>query len=335
MKKIAILSPISWRTPPRHYGPWEQMASNIAEGMVENGFDVTLFATGDSLTKGKLEYVCNVPLEENRELDPKVWECMHISHLMEKANKFDLIHNNYDFLPLSYSGLIDTPVLTTIHGFSSNSIIPVYKRYNPTNYYVSISNADRSSEIDYISTVYNGIDINEFNLQVSKKDYLLFFGRIHNDKGTWESIQIAKKAGLKLIISGIIQDQKYFDEKVKPFINNDNIIFSGPSGPKKRDKLLGGAIALLHPINFDEPFGLSVAEAMLCGTPVIAFNRGSMPELIDHERTGFLTGSIEEASECIKSVGIIDPVYCRQWAENRFSKTRMINDYIKVYNRLF
>jgi len=335
MKKIAILSPISWRTPPRHYGPWEQIASNIAEGMVDNGFDVTLFATGDSITRGKLEYICPVPLEENRELDPKCWECLHISHLMERANEFDLIHNNFDFLPLSYSGLIKTPVLTRIHGFSSKRIIPVYKKYNNTNYYVSISDSDRSEELDYISTVYNGIDIDDFQLQSSKKDYLLFFGPIHNDKGTWEAIQISKKSGLKLIISGIIQDQSYFKEKVKPFINGDDIIFTGHSGPNKRNTLLGGAIALLHPINFDEPFGLSVAEAMLCGTPVIAFNRGSMPELINNGKTGFLVDSVESAINCLSSINKIDPEYCRIWAAGKFGKKKMIDNYINVYNQIF
>src|SRR4030042_7054129 len=169
--EIAVLSPIAWRTPPRRYGPWEQVASNIAEGLIEKGIDVTLFATGDSITKGKLEYICERSYSEDAELDPKVWECLHISHLMEQANKFDLIHNNYDFLPLSYSRLIKTPMVITIHGFSSPKIIPVFKKYNDTGYYVSISNADRSPELNYISTVYNGIKSEEFTLNEKPGDY--------------------------------------------------------------------------------------------------------------------------------------------------------------------
>lgn len=330
--KIGILSPIAWRTPPRHYGPWEQVASNIAEGLVEKGHDVTLFATADSMTQGKLEAVVPVGYEEDKETDPKIAECLHIAHVMEQSGRFDVIHNNFDFLPLTYSRLIKTPMLTTIHGFSSQKIIQVYKKYNPNNHYVSISNSDRSPELEYAATVYNGIDKNLFTLNETPRDYLLYFGRIHHDKGTWEAIQIAKKAKMKLIISGIVQDESYFNEKVAPFLNDDNILYVGSSGPEKRNELLGHAFALLHPINFSEPFGLSVAESMFCGTPVIAFNKGSMSELIAHEKTGFLVNSIDEAVESISALKQIDRPYCREWAEKNFSKEKMVEDYIAVYN---
>ena len=284
--KVAVLSPVAWRTPPRHYGPWEQVASNIAEGLIKRGVEVTLFATGDSITAGKLESVCEMGYEEDRTQDAKVLECLHISNLMEKAGDFDLIHNNFDFLPLTYSRLIKTPIITTIHGFSSQKIIPVYKKYNSTAHYVSISNSDRSPELDYLATVYNGLDTKDFSFNEQPEDYLLYFGRIHPDKGTAEAIEIAKKSGYKLLISGIVQDENYFKEKIEPQLN-EQIEYIGSAGPEKRNSLLGNALALLHPINFDEPFGLSVAEAMLCGTPVIAFNRGSMPELIRDEETDF------------------------------------------------
>jgi glycosyltransferase involved in cell wall biosynthesis len=332
--KVAILAPIAWRTPPRKYGPWEQVASNIAEGLVEKGIDVTLFATGDSITKGKLEYICEKPYAEYSELDPKVWESLHISHMMERADQFDLIHNNYDFLPLSYSRLIKTPMLTTIHGFSSPKILPAYKKYNSTGYYVSISNSDRSPELDYMATVYNGINTNEFIFRSISEDYLLFFGRIHPEKGVYESIQIAKKSKRKLIISGLIQDQQYFDHKVKPFINKDEIIYVGNSGPTERNKLLGGAKALLHPISFEEPFGLSVAEAMLCGTPVIAFNRGSMKEIIVDGKTGFLVNTIDEAVDMISNIKSINRKYCREWAKSKFSQQKMIEGYQAVYEEI-
>ena len=332
--KVAILSPIAWRTPPLKYGPWEQVASNIAEGLIEQGIDVTLFATGNSKTKGKLQSISETAYAENPDIEPKAWECLHISNLMEQSNDFDIIHNNFDFLPLSYSRLIKTPMITTIHGFSSPKIIPVYKKYNANNSYVSISNSDRSPELDYIATVYNGINTEDFTFNPISEDYLLFFGRIHPEKGTYESIQIAKKAGLKLIISGLIQDQEYFDKKIKPFINNDDIVYVGNSGPSKRDQLLGNALALLHPVSFNEPFGLSVAEAMLCGTPVVAYSRGSMPELIENSKTGFLVNTIDEAVEAVNNIKSIDRAYCREWASSKFSREKMIEGYLNVYKKI-
>ena len=334
MIKLALLSPVAWRTPPRHYGPWEQVVANIAEGVADLGVDVTLFATGDSLTSGKLEYICEKGYEEDSGSDAKVVECMHISHLMEQAGKYDLIHNNFDFLPLTYSRLVNTPMVTTIHGFSSTRIIPVYQRYNDRVHYVSISNSDRSSALRYIATVYNGIDPRQFTLREDPDDYLLFFGRIHNDKGAYEAIQVALRSGRRLLIAGIIQDQSYFLEKVKPYIDDDQIKFLGSAGPEKRDELLGGACALLHTVNFDEPFGLSVAEAMFCGTPVIAFNRGSMPELIEDGRTGFLAATVGEAAEYLHQVSSISRPYCRERAEKHFSLQKMATDYLGVYKKI-
>ena len=332
--KIAILSPITWRTPPLKYGPWEQVASNIAEGFVEKGFEVTLFATGNSITRGELSSVCEHSCAEDSSIDPKVAECLHISNLMEQANDFDIIHNNFDFLPLTYSKLIKTPMITTIHGFSSPKIIPVYKKYNATSHYVSISNSDRNPELTYAATVYNGINIDEFIFSCEPEDYLLFFGRIHPEKGTYEAIEIAKKSKRKLIISGLIQDQEYFNQKIQPYINNDDISYVGNSGSPERLKLLSQACALLHPIRFPEPFGLSVVEAMACGTPVIAFNLGSMPELIIHEKTGFLVSNTEEAIEAVKNISSVNRSKCTEWASSMFSRQKMIEGYLKVYRKI-
>lgn len=332
--KIAILSPIAWRTPPRKYGPWEQVSSNIAEGLVERGIDVTLFASADSITTGKLVSVCEQPYAEHAEVDPKVAECLHISHLMEHAHHYDIIHNNFDFLPLSYSRLIKTPMVTTIHGFSSPKIIPVYKKYNNTSYYVSISNSDRSPELNYTATVYNGIDTREFSFNAESGEVLLFFGRIHPDKGVSEAIEIAKKSNRKLIISGLIQDQEYFTKKVSPYIDGQEIIYVGNSGSVDRNRLLGGAFALLHPIGFEEPFGLSVAEAMICGTPVIAFNRGAMPELIVNGKTGFLVNNVDEAVEAVNSIEFINRRDCMEWASSTFSREKMVDGYLDVYRKI-
>jgi glycosyltransferase involved in cell wall biosynthesis len=331
--KIAVLSTVAWRTPPLHYGPWEQMASNLTEGLVEAGLEVTLFATGSSVTSAALNSVVEKGYEEDRNQDAKVIECLHISNLMEHAAEFDLIHNHFDFLPLSYSGLIRTPLITTIHGFSSERIIPVYQKYNARSSYVSISNANRHPLLDYAGTVYNGLDIDNFDFNGTGGEYLLFFGRIHPDKGTYEAIQIAINSKKKLIIAGIIQDENYFREKVEPFLN-DQIVFIGSAGPEKRNKLLGEALALLHPINFEEPFGLSVAEAQLCGTPVIAFSKGSMPELIADKRTGVLVDTIDEATAAVDMLKDISRQECRDWAAARFSKEKMVKDYLALYHQI-
>lgn len=331
--KIAILSPVAWRTPPRHYGPWEQIASTIAEGMVAKGADVTLFATGDSITGGKLQSICVAGYEEDRSQDAKVLECLHISNLMEQAGDFDLIHNNFDFLPLTYSRLIKTQMVTTIHGFSSQKIIPVYKKYNDTSHYVSISNSDRSPDLNYLATVYNGIDPSGFDFVEKPDDYLLYFGRIHHDKGAYEAIQIAKQSKRRLLIAGIIQDDGYYKSKIEPELN-DQIMYVGHAGPDKRKQLLGNALALLHPINFNEPFGMSVAESMMCGTPVIAFNKGSMPELIEHEGTGFLVDEVDEAVVAVNELGHISRAHCRDWAVSKFSAQKMVDDYWEVYKKI-
>lgn len=329
-----MLAPVAWRTPPRKYGPWELVTSNITEGLVKKGCDVTLFATGDSITRGKLRSICPIGYEEDKNVEPKVEECMHISYMMEQAHEYDLIHNNFDFLPLTYSRLIKTPMVTTIHGFSSPKIIPVYKRYNNSNHYVSISYADRSSVLKYIANVYNGIDPDSFSLKDKSGDYLLYFGRIHHDKGTREAIDIALKTKMKLIIAGYIQDEQYYQQQVKPLIDGEQIIYFGNAEPAQRDHLLGNAYALLHPINFKEPFGLSVAESMFCGTPVVAFNKGSMQELIRHGKTGFLVNNVDEAVEAISQVTDIDRSYCRSWAVSKFSINKITEDYIRVYDNI-
>jgi len=331
--KIAILSPVAWRTPPRHYGPWEQIASSLTEGLAARGYDVTLFATADSVTTAKLDAVIPVGYEEDRCQDAKVVECLHISNLMEKAHKFDIIHNHFDFLPLTYSRLIATPIVTTIHGFSSKLIIPVYKKYNSTSHYVSISFADRSPDLKYLANVYHGIDVNQFRFNDKPRDYLLYFGRIHPDKGAAEAIEIANRSKRKLVIAGIIQDENYFNEKVKPFLN-DQIIFIGHAGPEQRNELLGNASALLHPIHFQEPFGLTVVESMLCGTPVIAFNKGSMPELIKNGETGYLVEDVEEAIEALKKLNRIDRQQCYDYAREEFSMDKMIDNYVDVYKKV-
>ncbi|HWP84212.1 MAG TPA: glycosyltransferase family 4 protein, partial [Terriglobia bacterium] len=293
-----------------------------------------LFATADSVTAARLASVCPRPYSEDRTLDPKVWECLHVSSVFERAEEFDLIHNHFDFLPLSYSGLVRTPVLTTIHGFSSERILPVYEKYNGTSFYVAISNADRRPNLEYVATVYHGIRTQDFQLRREHGDYLLFYGRIHNEKGTAEAIQVAKQAGLPLVIAGIVQDQAYFERAVAPHLDGERVRFIGAVGPAGRSELLGKARALLHLINFDEPFGLSMVEAMACGTPVIARARGAVTEVIREGETGFLVNDCAQAVEAVARVGTLDRKQIRRHVEANFSSDRMVENYIKVYQKL-
>ncbi|AEE13898.1 glycosyl transferase group 1 [Thermodesulfobium narugense DSM 14796] len=330
--KVAMIAPIAWRTPPRHYGPWEQVTSLLTEGLVKEGLDVTLFATADSITSAKLVSVVPTGYEEDKEADPKVLEYLHISNVFERADEFDIIHNQFDFMPLCYSKLIKTPMVTTIHGFSSEKILPIYKKYNKHVSYVSISNSDRHPDLDYISTIYHGIDINNFPFNPDPKDYLLFFGRMHPDKGAHDAIKIAKFFKMRLFLAGPIQDEIYFKEKVKPYLSED-IKYLGSVGPEKRGEMLSNAICLLHPIYFNEPFGLSVIESLACGTPVLAYNRGSMREIVD-ESVGILVNSFEEAVEKFGLIYNIKRSDCRKYVEKRFTSQRMVSEYIEVYKRI-
>lgn len=331
--RIAMLAPISWRTPPRHYGPWELVTSLLTEALIAKGVDVTLFATADSLTAGKLEAVVPTGYSEDPGLDAKVMEMLHVSHVFEQARHFDLIHNQADFVPLAFSRLVETPIVTTIHGFSSPRIVPVFKRYEDRVDYVAISDADRNPDLRYAATIHHGIPIEEFPFDAQGSDDLLFFGRMHPDKGAGEAIRAAIATDHRLLMAGIIQDEGYYSHEVAPFVDGDRILFNGPVGGAARTRALGHAKALLHLIGFAEPFGLSVIEAMACGTPVIAYNKGSMPELIEHGITGFLVDTFDEAVDAIGRIGEIDRAACRRAVEERFTVERMAEKYLALYER--
>jgi glycosyltransferase involved in cell wall biosynthesis len=329
-----MLAPISWRTPPRHYGPWELVTSLLTEALVARGIDVTLFATKDSWTAGKLAGVCPAPYSEDPAIDAKAWEMLHVANVFERASEFDLIHNQADFVPLAFSRLVETPVVTTIHGFSSERILPVFKAYGDRVHYVAISESDRHSDLRYAATIHHGIRLEDFPFDPHGSEDLLFFGRIHPDKGAAEAIAAARRAGRRLVMAGIVQDQDYHNTQVAPAIDDHSVVFVGPVGGAARAKALGSACALLHLINFDEPFGLSVVEALACGTPVIAFNRGSMPELIDPGVTGFLVDSVDAAVDAIGRIGEIDRTACRSAVSARFTVDRMADRYLDLYRSL-
>jgi glycosyltransferase involved in cell wall biosynthesis len=330
--KVALLGPIAWRTPPLHYGPWEQITSLLAEGLTALGIDVTLFATLDSQTKAALDGVIPTGYAESPQYDGRVWEAIHVAHALRRSGEFDLVHNHLDWLPLAFAEHCKAPLLTTIHGFSGQNILPAYRRARSS--FVSISDSDRSPDLDYVGTVYHGIDLDGLPFDPVGGDGLVVFGRIHPDKGTHVAIEIARRTGRKLTICGIVQDERYFAEQVEPHIDGKQISYLGSVGPLDRGKILGGSAALLHPIFFDEPFGLSVTESMACGTPVVAYCRGSMPEVVDEGVTGRLVNSMEEAAAAVDTIAAIDRGACRARARERFSAQRMVEDYLRIYREV-
>ncbi|MBA3488617.1 MAG: glycosyltransferase family 4 protein [Longispora sp.] len=330
--KVALLGPVAWRTPPLHYGPWEQVTGLLAEGLVARGIDVTLFATLDSITSASLDGVCPRGYADDPTLDGRVWEAMHVAHALARSAEFDVVHNHVDWLPLAFSDHCRVPLLTTIHGFSGAAILPAYSRARSA--YVSISDSDRAPGLEYVSTVYHGIDLDGLPFAPDGGPGLVAFGRIHPDKGTHAAIEIARLANRPLTICGIVQDEQYFTEQVAPHIDGERVTFLGSVGPQRRGEILGASAALLHPIGFDEPFGLSVVESMACGTPVVAYRRGSMPEVVDEGMTGFLVHTVREAVDAIARIGQIDRADCRAQARRRFSADRMVTDYLSVYQGL-
>jgi len=332
--RVAVLASVAHRTPPRDYGPWEQVASTLAEGLVALGHEVTLFATADSVTTAGLHAEAPTGYEEDRSLDAKVWEALHVAAVFQRAADFDVISNQFDFLPLTYSRLVRTPVVTTIHGFSSPRILPVYRAYDRTSHYISISDADRSPDLGYAATIHHGIDLAAFTFQPVAGTYLLTLGRIHRDKGTHLAIEVAQRAGLPLVIAGPVQDDAYFRDRVAPHLGHDGITWAGSVAAPERDALLGGALALLHLIGFAEPFGLSVVESLATGTPVVAHPLGSMPELLRHGRTGFLVDDVEGAVEAVAQAASLRRQDCRHDAEERFSSAHMVGAYAALLTRV-
>ena len=336
-KRVAIpLSPVAWRTPPRQYGAWETVASNIAEGLAARGWDVTLFATtGFRHDSARLHAVVDKGYEEDSSVDPKVAEyLLHISEAFEHAADFDLIHSHYDFMALTYSRMVKTPVLTTIHGFSSPKIMPVYRKYRD-GYFVSISDSDRAPELNYLATVYNGIDLSLYPFQETPGEELIFLGRIHPDKGVHLAIAVARMSGLPLLIAGIIQDKEYFKKQVEPYLDDREIRYIGPVDVAGKNQLFSRARALLHLNTIPERFGLVLAEANAAGVPVIAMDLGSCREVIEDGQTGFLVQGVNEAVEALKRVDKIDRATCRRRVQKCFSIDTMVEAYERVYCGIF
>lgn len=331
---IGILAPIAWRVPPRHYGPWERFVALLVDGLAGSDVDVTLFATADSDTAARLVPTAPRGYEEDAGVDAKVWSTLHVAEVFERAAEFDLIHNSFDFAPLAYTRLVDTPVVTTIHGFSSEQILPVYRRYDADSWYVAISDADRHPDLAYAATIHHGIDLAEFDFVAEPSDELVFFGRIHPDKGVVEAIEVAQRAGRRLVIAGIVHDHDYFDTEVRPRLDGRTATYVGPVGPDERRSLLGRAAGLLHLVSFEEPFGLSVVEAMACGTPVVAHPRGALPEIVTDGHDGFLVDDADQAVDAVAALPTLDRNRVRATVETRFTHRRMAGEYLALYRKI-
>jgi glycosyltransferase involved in cell wall biosynthesis len=318
----------------------------LTEGLHRKGIDVTLFATKDSLTAAKLEGVVPIGTEQDKfhgsgevEKEAVAWVEYHIANCMEQAGNFDIIHNNLNYLPLLFTPLLSTPMITTMHTgtieFDRSPLrLAIYKRYNSQTSYISISNAARHPEVRYLDTVYHGINLSDYTFQQSPGKYLLVFGRLDHDKGVAEAIEVARLFGMKLVVAGIITDQKYFDEQISPHIDGKHVEYLGAIGGAQKQEILSGAFALLHMINFEEPFGFSVVEAMASGTPVVAMNKGSMSEIIEEGRSGFVVDTLQEAVSALEKIKLISRDECRASVEERFTQEIMVRKYIDVYEKV-
>ncbi len=330
--RLAVLAAISWPAPPPGYGPWEQVAYNVADGMRRRGLDVTLFATGNSGFDGKLVSVVPVGLNEDPALDGEVFTALHVGELFRRAGEFDLINNHFDWKPLTYALATKAPpMVTTIHGFSSPQILAAYYAAAQRSFYCSISNADRDPGLDYLATTYNGIDPAQFTFSDRAGEYLCFLGRFHPEKGTHLAIEIAKRADVRLKIAAISHDEAYFREQIAPHIDGDRVQFLGAVERAARNELLSNALGLVHMTTRPERFGLTMIEAMACGTPVLGARMGSIPEIVVDSVTGLLCDDVEDAVAKVPLLASLDRRACRSHVEQEFSIERMIDRYVNAY----
>lgn len=361
--RIAQIAPL-WETiPPRSYGGTELIVHLLTKELVAMGHEVTLFAVGTSQTSASLEAVFDKPLRDLSQLYPltkpdhavslypgspvsTLHELQVLERVFAASDRFDVIHNHLGCITLSFAVLSDMPVLTTLHGaFSSDTLYHQaemqYYEAHAQLPYVSISNNQRipCPLLNYQGTVYHGLDLNQYqaSFNIADKNYLAFLGRFCEDKGPHLAIKAALETGWKLIMAGKIdcqEEKEYFREKIEPYVDNQQILYIGELNHPKKVRLLQNAAATLCPVTWSEPFGLVLIESMACGTPVIALKNGSIPEIVVHGKTGFVTESLEAFIACIGQINEIDRRACRTHVETLFSDYRMTCDYLRIYEQL-
>ena len=354
--RIAMLAPINWPLPPAGYGPWELVASNLTEALVTLGHEVTLFAAGGTRTTATLVATTPHALEtwpeaernRPREFDPesgllegppdaRVLEQLHIAMCMERAatGEFDVVHSHLHVHALVFGRLVDCPIVTTLHGSAWNRAThPILRAYRHMPF-VSLSDAERMflPELNYVATVPNGIRLDAFPIRTAKEDFLLFAGRLAPEKGPDTAIEVARRAGRRLVIAGMVEPQHegFFEAHIKPHLDNGLVEFVGLLRQRDLVPYLQKAAAILFLGRWHEPFGLSAVEAQACGTPLIASRRGALPEIIVEGRTGFVVDSVDEAVEAVTKLDTIHPAACRANVESRFSDEAMARGYEHVY----
>ncbi len=339
--KILQVAPLWEDVPPKTYGGTELVVHILCEELTKRGHDVTLIASKTSETSVKIEAPISKNLREMNSIMPGFYEDLSAARAIEMSVDFDIIHNHAGLPLLPYHGLIKAPMVTTLHGaFILNEEIEAYKYFKNLSY-VSISDSQRDGnpDLNYVSTVYNGIVVGNFEFQAKpnlKDPYLTFLGRISPEKGTHLAIKLAKQTGWKLIIAAKVDkvDRQYYEEEIKPHIDNNQIVYIGEIGHKAKVELLKNAHALVHAVTWPEPFGLTMAESMACGTPVLALSMGSIPEVIKDKETGFIEENIDELIKRVKDINKIDRYTCRSYLEDNFSDKRMVENYVKTYKKL-
>ena len=347
--KIAMLASNVIRVPPdppQKYVPpgWsgapEIVVHNITEELVRRGHDVTLFASGDSKTKAKLVSVAKKAIFDT----PYFQEHIDFDYMlagkaydMAKRGNFDIIHSHFDIRSAHFARLVNTPTISTLHSPINGKIYNILQQTKKTQYYVSISNAQRKPlpDLGYIDTIYHGINPKLIPFRKKKEDYLIFSGRMRQEKGVAEAIELAKKTGQKLLLFGSFDPEyEYWQKKIKPHIDQKQIIYKGFVSKKELYPYLAKARAFIFPLQWDEPFGLTIIESLATGTPVIALSRGSLPELVDHGKTGFLCENMEQMCQAVKNINTIKPADCREKVERFFTIEKMVDGYEKAYHNV-
>lgn len=337
--RIAQVSPLYESVPPKYYGGTERVVSYLTEELVAQGHEVTLFASGDSVTKARLVAPCrrSLRLDENC-TDPLAHHLLMLEMVAQRAWEFDLIHYHVDYLHFPLSRRLSRPHVTTLHGrLDIPDLVPLYREFRDMPV-ISISNAQREPLpfANWQGTVYHGLPLDRYTFRPGPGRYLAFLGRISPEKRVDRAIRIALRTGMDLKIAAKVDrvDREYFESVVKPLLKEPGIEYVGEIGEGEKDEFLGNALALLFPIDWPEPFGLAMIEALACGTPVIAYRRGSVPEVLDHGVTGFIVHGFEDAVRAVEEVHKIDRARCRAVFEERFSARRMAQDYLAIYQNI-
>jgi glycosyltransferase involved in cell wall biosynthesis len=335
-----MVAPLFEAVPPPLYGGTERVVSVLTEGLVKNGHDVTLFASGDSQTSADLAAITRRAVRLNpEEGDFFNVTLLQLSEVYRRADEFDVIHNHVGLYGLPFASLSETPTVTTAHGRLDVATYQKFHRAFPKQPLVSISDSQREPipDVNWVATVYNAIDLASFHFRETPGDYLVFLGRMHPEKRPDRAIDIARDLGMRLIMAAKIDpvDRDYFKFAIEPLIRSSSLIeFIGEVDEPQKDELLGGAYAYLFPIDWPEPFGLTMVESMATGTPVVAYRAGSVPEILKDGVTGFICDTVSDMAQAVTRVGAIDRRACREHAERYFAPSVMVRGYEQVYEKL-